>query len=213
MGSIGYYTVFQLPADLADADDLRALLQELWSYRYSELYEDADDGRPVGQLANAVDRLLSFLLEHDPALAHHRLLYLGWALALASVPTIEGWAPDDTRPQFVLEAIHAWLEEQRQMPLDVDTLFPLEITGSQALNEARDVFANLVRALVPEAVLPALHAILDDCLEGYAVFPGSEGRRDLFNWVLLEVIPAAWSLHLPEASYTFRWPWPPPNQA
>jgi hypothetical protein len=164
----------------------------------------------VGQLANTIDRLLSFLVEHDPALAHRRLLYLGWALALASAPTIEGWAPDDTRPQFVLEAVRAWLEEKRQVLLDTETLFS-EITGSQALNEARDVFANLARALTPEAALPALRAILDDCLEGYAVFPGSEGRRDLFNWVLLEVVPAAWNLHLPKAIYTFHWPWPPPN--
>jgi hypothetical protein len=43
--------------------------------------------------------------------------------------------------------------------------------------------------------------ILDDCLEGYAIFPGSQGRRDLFNWWLLEVVPATWCLQFPESIY------------
>src|SRR5690349_3645667 len=89
----GYYTTFQLPGYIADTDDLRAFLRELWDYRYVDLYEDIDDDRPVGKLANAIDRLISFLIEHDLALAHRRLLFIGWALALASAPTIEGWAP------------------------------------------------------------------------------------------------------------------------
>ena len=50
----------------------------------------------------------------------------------------------------------------------------------------------------------ALLEILDDCLEGYAIFPGSQGRRDLFNWWLLEVIPAAWCLRFPESIYTIK---------
>jgi len=213
MGLIGYYTAFQLPDDVADAADLHALLQELWDYRYDNLYEDADARRPVGNLATAIERLITFLVSHDPTLAHRRLLYLGWALALASAPTIAGWTPDDTRPQMVLDALRAWIEERQQMPLEVKTLFPPEITGSQALNEARDVFANLARALDSEAAPHGLRAILDDCLEGYAVFPGSTGRRDLFNWVLVEVVPAAWCLRLPNAIYTLHWPWPPPQDA
>jgi hypothetical protein len=43
--------------------------------------------------------------------------------------------------------------------------------------------------------------ILDDCLEGYAIFPGSYGRRELFDWWLLEVVPASWYLFPPSSIY------------
>jgi hypothetical protein len=64
-------------------------------------------------------------------------------------------------------------------------------------------------ALDPAAARPALLEMLDDCLAGYAVFPGSDGRRDLFNWFLVEAVPAAWSERLPDRIYTLKWPWPP----
>jgi hypothetical protein len=36
--------------------------------------------------------------------------------------------------------------------------------------------------------------MVDDCLQGYAIVPGSEGRRSVFNWWLHVVVPAAWAL-------------------
>jgi hypothetical protein len=45
-------------------------------------------------------------------------------------------------------------------------------------------------------------------LEGYAIFPGSDGRRDLLNWWLTQVVPAAYERRLPDEIYTMRWPWP-----
>ncbi|MFW6358897.1 MAG: hypothetical protein ACOC0N_06755, partial [Chroococcales cyanobacterium] len=46
--------------------------------------------------------------------------------------------------------------------------------------------------------------ILEDCFEGYAIFPGSQGRRDLLNWWLLDVVPAIWSFKSPESLYTIH---------
>jgi hypothetical protein len=65
--------------------------------------------------------------------------------------------------------------------------------SSQAIDEAIDVFRNLQRVTVPDRAREALLEILDNCFEGYAIFPGSAGKRDLFNWWVVEVIPAAWS--------------------
>jgi len=56
----------------------------------------------------------------------------------------------------------------------------------------------------------ALIEILEDCFDGYAIVPGTQGKRDLFNWFLIEVLPAAWCLRLPDRIYTLKWPWPPP---
>jgi len=58
-----------------------------------------------------------------------------------------------------------------------------------------------MKTLDPDQSLAALIDILDDCLEGYAIFPGSYGRRDLLNWWLLDVVPATWHLLPPSSVY------------
>jgi hypothetical protein len=121
---IGYYPSFRLPDDLTDADGLHVLLSELWAYRYEQLYENVADLRPLGDLMQACQCLITFLAGDNPAQGHHRLLYMGWALAQAAAPTVAGWAPADTRPQLVLQATHTLLEEKCPIRQDWDTLFP-----------------------------------------------------------------------------------------
>src|SRR5581483_6363413 len=108
---IGYYPSFQLPDDLTSEDALRKLLSDLWDYRYDQLYEDSADDRPSGDLVQACQRLIQFLAADNPSQGHHRLLYMGWALAQAAAPTVAGWAPNDTRPQLVLQATNKLLKE------------------------------------------------------------------------------------------------------
>ena len=95
--------------------------------------------------------------------------------------------------------------------LDENSIFSQHGSASQALDEALLVFAHLVRAKDRGPALPSLGNMLDLCLEGYAIIPGADGRRDLFNWVLLDAIPAAWSCRLPNFIYNMHWPWPPPK--
>jgi hypothetical protein len=190
-------------------EELRALLNQLWGARYPDLYESVDDGRPVESVQEAVAHLLTFLHEHQPALGHRRLLYLGWGMAQAVAPNMEYFQPDDNRAQLVLDAVNLFLTEGNLIEQDWATLFPKVTPHSQAEYEATDVFAQLAKALQPSLARHALAEILDDCLEGYAIFPGSRRRRDLFNWVVLEVIPAAWNCRLPQVIYSPEWPWPP----
>ncbi|GBF79059.1 hypothetical protein [Aphanothece sacrum] len=86
----------------------------------------------------------------------------------------------------------------------INQLFPDNSEGCQAIDEALDVLKNLLRVLDFGQAKEALLNILDDCFEGYAIFPGSEGRRDLFNWWLLEVIPASWCLEFPNKLYNIK---------
>ncbi len=83
-------------------------------------------------------------------------------------------------------------------------LFPQVSVGTQAIDEALDVFRNALRVLERSQAREALLEILDDCFEGYAIFPGSQGKRDLFNWWLLEVLPATWCLEFPDVLYTMN---------
>lgn len=83
-------------------------------------------------------------------------------------------------------------------------LFPKNSVGSQAIDEALDVFRNAVRVIDKTQAKAALLEMLDDCFEGYAIFPGSQGRRDLFNWWLLEAVPASWCLEFPRVVYRMK---------
>jgi hypothetical protein len=79
-----------------------------------------------------------------------------------------------------------------------------KIPTFQVLYEALDVYRNAIKALDPNQSLEALLDILDDCLEGYAIFPGSYGRRELFDWWLLDVVPASWYLLAPSSIYSIN---------
>lgn len=110
-----------------------------------------------------------------------------------------------------LELLSAWItglsstNNKASVVLKINNqLFPRQSEGTQAIDEALDVFRNGVRILDINQARLALLEMLDDCLEGYAVFPGSQGRRDLFNWWLLEVVPATWCLQLPKFVYTIN---------
>ena len=61
----------------------------------------------------------------------------------------------------------------------------------------------------PDEARQLLLDILDVTLDGYAVFPGMQGRRDLFNWWLSEAVPAAFMERVPDHIYSGDWPWPP----
>jgi hypothetical protein len=201
-----YYPRFALPSWFAGPASLAELLADLWSYRYPDLYEAVDE-RPEGTVPAACGAVLDALGDPADPTAHRRYLFLGWSLGLAAAPTVDAWRPDDGRPRTVLDAVQRWLAGA---PVRLDpALFPSAVTPPQALHEALDVFRNLALAVEPSGARAALLEILDDCLEGYAVFPGSDGRRDLFNWYLVEAVPAAWSQRPPDRVYTLRWPWPP----
>jgi hypothetical protein len=205
----GYYPRFELPSWFSGPPTLRDLLAELWRYRYLGLYEP-EDGRPVRDVATAYGPVLDALWPPGDPRGHRRHLFLGWTFGLAAKPTVDGWAPEDGRPAAVLGAVERRVAGQ-DVALDADQLFPGVVTPPQALSEALDVFRSLARALDPARSRAALLTILDDCLEGYAVFPGGDGRRDLFNWWLVEAVPAAWCERLPDRIYTLHWPWPPPT--
>jgi hypothetical protein len=71
----------------------------------------------------------------------------------------------------------------------------------QEISEALNVFYNATKVIDYEQAREAILEIVSDCLEGYAIFPGSYGRRELFDWWLLEVVPASCYLLPPKSFY------------
>jgi hypothetical protein len=206
---LGYYREFQLPDWFDGPKDLEQLLWRLWRYTYPDLYEEPEPDRPAATLTAAEEEVMAFLGDPAEASPHRRHISMVWALALASLPTVRAWAPHDHGPDQVLAMIETFLAGRRVDIPPVESIFPDVVTPPQALHEALDVFRRALQALQPTHAREAVLDALADCFEGYAVFPGGAGRRDLFNWWLVEVVPAAWMERLPDKIYTFEWPWPP----
>ena len=80
--------------------------------------------------------------------------------------------------------------------------------GDQAIDEALLVLLEVQK--VNSGLLNLLEIkksaleILDLLFEGYAIFPGSELRRQLFDWWLLEVVPASYIMTTTKNLYTIK---------
>lgn len=67
----------------------------------------------------------------------------------------------------------------------------------QIINDIENVYRNALQVPQSSDPCPILLDILDDCLEGYAIFPGAQGRRQLFDWWIYDVVPACYDFSLP----------------
>jgi hypothetical protein len=196
------YPNFQISSSFEIPESLRQLLYKVWQNHYEELYEEEADGTIT--LEETLLEVLDAL--GDDSSCHSRYVCMALILALAVEPTVKAYyLPDDNKIEQIFQLVINW-SRNRQVPTEekINKLFPQKSVGNQAIDEAIDVFKNMLQILNLSKASEALLEILDDCLQGYAIFPGSQGRRDLFNWWLLEVIPAAWCLQLPENFYTIK---------
>lgn len=175
---------------------LNALIESAADACYPDLYE-AVDHRPVKHLEQITDEILNAF--GDPQTddqAWWRFGHMGRALLIEVIPTISGhWPKGTAAVNAVLESLDRWLACS-----SVPSVPSNHIDGPrvpQALAEAIDVVINAARLFDRARARSAITEIVDDCLQGYAIFPGSAGRRNLFNWWLQVVVPAAWALQRP----------------
>lgn len=203
MTSSSYYSNFQISSTYKIPLSLYQLLHTFWQYSYEELYEEIEDNAIT--LKETFSEVLNALKDEDEYLYHRRCIYMAFILALAIVPTVNAYLSNDTRIEQVWQWVIIWLEK-KEIPSEtqIHELFPHISEGSQAIDEALDVLINLLRVIDLSQAKKAFLEILDDCLEGYAIFPGSQGKRELFNWWLLEVVPAVWCLQRPNVIYTIK---------
>lgn len=200
---------------------LRDLIYSVWKYRYQELYEDDADS-PIS-LEQSCQNIIDYLISYDSDLSYLYLMWMGLILGLSVKPTLTAYLPNDIRSELILNlALSHFIRTKNQIKYYVKfnfkeniefypninqfhkQLFPQLSEGTQALDEALDVFQNLLKLIDSNQAKQAVLEILEDCFEGYAIFPGSQHRRDLFNWWLLDVVPATWCLKLPKKIYTIK---------
>lgn len=199
------------PEFLPMTDDFKALLAQIKHEHYTDLYE------PEPNIKVAISDVLNQVLEgfkvSNSTICHLRYLWMTLILTMAVEPTLEYYYPNDSLTKEVITSLEVWIINfHKNQTIDKKYINNLindwdnkiiehyeslpypEVVSFQIIYEAIDVFQNAIRVLDYDQAKEALLEILEDCLEGYAIFPGSEGRRDLFDWWLLEVVPASWNL-------------------
>lgn len=200
-------------------DNLKAKLTKVCQIPYAELYEQTTD--EVNSLQDALEEILVLFADGNLTLGHIRHVWMALILAIVVRPTVEHYQPNNYFPDATIEKITLWLlletiktvvgsETSEVQFSSFDKLDTRSITTSsspenlasfQIFYEVVDVYINALKTIDESQSLAALINILDDCLEGYAIFPGSDGRRELLNWWLLDVVPAAWYLLPPNFVY------------
>jgi hypothetical protein len=199
-------------------NNLKVKLDKVSQKAYAELYEPVTD--KTASLQDDLEEILELFQDGNRTLAHLRYVWMALILAIVVSPTIKHYQPNNSIPDETTERMTSWLLEAIASGISskmssvkasdlnspdpgfvISRSFSKKLEGFQALYEALDVYANAIKTLDEDQSLEALINILDECLEGYAIFPGSYGRRDLFNWWLLDVVPASWCLLPPNSVY------------
>jgi len=204
-------------------DSLKGAISKAWQQHYEELYEP--EAESAASLQDALDEILELFQGSNQTLSHLRYVWMALILASVVEPTVEYYQPNNSIPEETISRIAVWLienlgkildskipitqlsrEEDANAIVDAFLLFSenKQIASFQVLSEALNVYSSAIKALDYNHSLEALLYILDDCLEGYAIFPGSYGRRELFDWWLLEVVPASWYLFPPSSIYSIN---------
>ncbi len=219
--SFNYSSDKKLPLLNKLPEPLKTLINKIRQEHYSELYESEADG--TAALDDALIEILEVFENSGKTLCHLRYVWLSLIFALVVEPTVQSYQPTNIFTKSTLELLECWIFSQidsdlaaQKSPLElqqeikrletilsepVDTIKNGEIANLQIISESRDVFKNVIRVLDRDQSKEATLEILKDCLEGYAIFPGSSGRRGLFDWWLLEVVPASWYLLSPRSLY------------
>jgi len=208
---IGYYRNFQLPSNSDIPEQLQETLHRVWERKYRDLYET---GGKYNVEEAFVEVMTAFGMPND-AISHQRYVYMAYGIALAAKPTIKHYFPEENKTDIVQGIVSCWLKDGGEIPETwADTLFPNinKIGKYQATDEAYNIFYGLLQTLNTKTAYNAILNILYDAITGDAITGCTEARRDMFNWWLIEVVPAAYCLKLPSTLYSREWEFPTLSQ-
>ena len=188
-------------------DSLRLVIERIQSYSYAELYEEKDI-----QGISLEDSLITVFdaieKEKNSLDISYCYFFMSIVMGIAVQPTIKTYLPRETITGNIFQYLFRdWIYSQHNYQPNLNVSFQNyqnTLGQYQALDEAVDVFENMLQALESVKTREAILNILDDCFQGYAIFPGSQGRRELFDWWLLDVVPSVFCGRLPKNIHTLK---------
>ncbi|QEI42350.1 hypothetical protein BMF77_02957 [Dolichospermum sp. UHCC 0315A] len=187
-------------------DSLRLVIERIQSYSYAELYEEKNI-----QGISLEDSLITVFdaieKEKNSLDISYCYFFMSIVMGIAVQPTIKSYLRRETITGNIFQYLFRdWIYSQHNYQPNLNVSFQNyqnTLGQYQALDEAVDVFDNIPQVL--ESVKrEAILNILDDCFQGYAIFPGSQGRRELFDWWLLDVVPSVFCGRLPKNIHTLK---------
>jgi len=187
-------------------DSLRLVIERIHGYSYAELYEEKNI-----QGISLEDSLITVFdaieKEKNSLDISYCYFFMSIVMGIAVQPTIKSYLRRETITGNIFQYLFRdWIYSQHNYPPNFNVSFrnyQNYLGQYQALDEAVDVFDNIPQVL--ESVKrEAILNILDDCFQGYAIFPGSQGRRELFDWWLLDVVPSVFCGRLPKNIHTLK---------
>ncbi|MGB1251883.1 MAG: hypothetical protein ACPG8W_14785 [Candidatus Promineifilaceae bacterium] len=102
--------------------------------------------------------------------------------------------PQDKRPQAILTYAKNWKPNDETMSLDV-AIDPIkEASGSGSITDTYYLFYHLAQFVSGIQAKSSIEEVLYYSLLGDAITPVPRERRQVFNWWLTNVIPAAYYL-------------------
>jgi len=188
-------------------DSLRLVIERIQSYSYAELYEEKNI-----QGISLEDSLITVFdaieKEKNSLDISYCYFFMAIVMGIAVQPTIKSYLPRETITGNIFQYLFRdWIYSQHNYPPNLNVSFQNyqnTLGQYQALDEAVDVFENMLQVLESIKTREAILNILDDCFQGYAIFPGSQGRRELFDWWLLDVVPSVFCGRLPKNIHTLK---------
>jgi len=188
-------------------DSLRLVIQTIQGYSYAELYEEKNI-----QGISLEDSLITVFdaieKEKNNLDISYCYFFMSIVMGIAVQPTIKSYLRRETITGNIFQYLFRdWIYSQHNYQPYFNVSFQdyQNYLGQyQALDEAVDVFENMLQVLESIKTREAILNILDDCFQGYAIFPGSQGRRELFDWWLLDVVPSVFCGRLPKSIHTLK---------
>lgn len=186
-----------------------------WEKQYEDLYEPEADGTVF--LEDVLQEILDLFDNESRAFGHIRYVWMSLIFAVLIEPKIKYYQPENDLPRKTIDRLKSYIvgevmknfglnlsrfddsnddsNTDKNMELIHHIFTSKKISSLQILSDALCVYISANQMIDSSHLMkPALMDILDDCLEGYAIFPGSDGRRKLFDWWLLDIVPSSWYL-------------------
>ncbi|NJL10871.1 MAG: hypothetical protein HC908_13795 [Calothrix sp. SM1_7_51] len=170
-------------------EKIKLKLSEVYKQHYEELYES--NVEVTISLQEALESILQLFKCNHEIFEHIRYVWMALIIALGVKPTVEYYQPTNPIPKEVIKQMSQWLRETIKLAISsettsvnnihrkkIDNLSSISIINIetdklpafQVLHEALDVYSNAIKTLDYTEASKALLDILDDCLEGYAIF-------------------------------------------
>lgn len=194
---------FLLPKEFYVKDKvLSGFLKKLWNTEYSELYDNEYFDKSndcISDLESDIEILLDAFVNPKENKFREKSLLLGNVMCMACFPHLKATLSNSQIKWF--ELFLGCLENNTNLSVSSQPSID-DLPGSSS--EAAMVFFQMANLEQQKDYKNSLLDMLDSCIPGSGICPGSLDKRAIFNWFLVDVFPCIYYLKKPDFIYTIK---------